>query len=112
MLAKNLSMTYVLPTDDISDDHCEIALHLPRRDLKALLFVPHPLSRIASLLLFWELALDPTSPPACAAHDHSRPRAHPMLYGPVRQCQRWQERGERRVGHIELPHAAAARRPP
>ncbi|KAF8956753.1 hypothetical protein BDZ97DRAFT_1670956 [Flammula alnicola] len=35
----------------------EIALHLPRRDLKALLFVPHPLSRIASQLLFWELDL-------------------------------------------------------
>ncbi|KJA14997.1 hypothetical protein HYPSUDRAFT_59046 [Hypholoma sublateritium FD-334 SS-4] len=35
----------------------EVALHLPRRDLKALLFVPHPLSRIASQLLFWELDL-------------------------------------------------------
>ncbi|KDR65829.1 hypothetical protein GALMADRAFT_260025 [Galerina marginata CBS 339.88] len=35
----------------------EIALHLPRRDLKALLLVPHPLSRIASQLLFWELDL-------------------------------------------------------
>ncbi|PPQ94275.1 hypothetical protein CVT25_004932 [Psilocybe cyanescens] len=35
----------------------EIALHLPRRDLKALLFIPHPLSRIASQLLFWELDL-------------------------------------------------------
>ncbi|KAF9475599.1 hypothetical protein BDN70DRAFT_813850 [Pholiota conissans] len=39
----------------------EIALHLPRRDLKALLFVPHPLSRIASQLLFWELNLHFTS---------------------------------------------------
>ncbi|KAF8873172.1 hypothetical protein CPB84DRAFT_1818005 [Gymnopilus junonius] len=35
----------------------EIALHLPRRDLKSLLFVPHRISRIASQLLFWELDL-------------------------------------------------------
>jgi hypothetical protein len=35
----------------------EIALYLPRRDLKALLFVPHTISRIASQLLFWELDL-------------------------------------------------------
>ena len=35
----------------------EIALYLPRRDLKALLFVPHTLSRIASQLLFRKLDL-------------------------------------------------------
>ena len=35
----------------------EIALHLPRRDLKSLLFVPHRISRIASQLLFRELDL-------------------------------------------------------
>ncbi|KAF8883554.1 hypothetical protein BD779DRAFT_1539533 [Infundibulicybe gibba] len=35
----------------------EIALFLPRRDLKALLFVPHALSRVASQLLFRELDL-------------------------------------------------------
>ena len=39
----------------------EIALHMPRRDLKALLFVPHPLSRIASQLLFRELDLHLTA---------------------------------------------------
>ncbi|KAF9529942.1 hypothetical protein CPB83DRAFT_851864 [Crepidotus variabilis] len=35
----------------------EVALYLPRRDLKALLFIPHCLSRIASQLLFRELNL-------------------------------------------------------
>ncbi|KAE9391143.1 hypothetical protein BT96DRAFT_959615 [Gymnopus androsaceus JB14] len=35
----------------------EIALFLPRRDLKTLLFVPNPLSRIASQLLFRRLDL-------------------------------------------------------
>ena len=35
----------------------EIALFLPRRDLKTLLFVPHILSRVASQLLFRELDL-------------------------------------------------------
>ncbi|KAF9444045.1 hypothetical protein P691DRAFT_737051 [Macrolepiota fuliginosa MF-IS2] len=35
----------------------EIALFLPRRDLKSLLFVPHAISRIASQLLFRELDL-------------------------------------------------------
>lgn len=35
----------------------EIALFLPRRDLKTLLFVPHVLSRVASQLLFRELDL-------------------------------------------------------
>ncbi|KAJ7579284.1 hypothetical protein C8J56DRAFT_341215 [Mycena floridula] len=35
----------------------EIALFLPRQDLKALLFVPHPLSRVASQLLFRRLDL-------------------------------------------------------
>ncbi|RXW22553.1 hypothetical protein EST38_g3328 [Candolleomyces aberdarensis] len=35
----------------------EVALFLPRRDLKTLLFVPHILSRVASQLLFRELDL-------------------------------------------------------
>lgn len=35
----------------------EIALFLPRRDLKSLLFVPHVISRVASQLLFRELDL-------------------------------------------------------
>ncbi|KAF8991615.1 hypothetical protein BDQ17DRAFT_1432957 [Cyathus striatus] len=35
----------------------EIALFLPRRDLKSLLFVPHAVSRVASQLLFRELDL-------------------------------------------------------
>ncbi|KAL4071471.1 hypothetical protein V8B97DRAFT_387911 [Scleroderma yunnanense] len=35
----------------------EIALFLPKRDLKSLLLVPHPLSRIASQLLFREIEL-------------------------------------------------------
>jgi len=35
----------------------EIALFLPRRDLKSLLFVPHAISRVASQLLFRELDL-------------------------------------------------------
>ncbi|PPR01862.1 hypothetical protein CVT24_001343 [Panaeolus cyanescens] len=40
----------------------EIALYLPRRDLQALLFVPHAISRIASQLLFTEVDLHFTSP--------------------------------------------------
>ncbi|KAK2462534.1 hypothetical protein APHAL10511_005504 [Amanita phalloides] len=35
----------------------EIALYLPRKDLKSLLFVPHAISRVASQLLFRELDL-------------------------------------------------------
>jgi hypothetical protein len=35
----------------------EIALFLPRRDLKSLLFVPHAISKVASQLLFRELDL-------------------------------------------------------
>ncbi|KAF5376638.1 hypothetical protein D9615_007873 [Tricholomella constricta] len=35
----------------------EIALHLPRHDLKALLFIPHAVSRVASQLLFRKLDL-------------------------------------------------------
>ncbi|TFK38702.1 hypothetical protein BDQ12DRAFT_712664 [Crucibulum laeve] len=35
----------------------EIALFLPRRDLKTLLFIPHAISRVASQLLFRELDL-------------------------------------------------------
>ena len=35
----------------------QIALFLPRKDLKTLLLVPHPLSRIASQLIFRELDL-------------------------------------------------------
>ncbi|KAF7760052.1 hypothetical protein Agabi119p4_11747 [Agaricus bisporus var. burnettii] len=35
----------------------EIALFLPRRDLKSLLFIPHAISRVASQLLFRELSL-------------------------------------------------------
>jgi hypothetical protein len=36
---------------------CEIATFLPRRDLRSLLLVPHPLSSIASRLLFRDVCL-------------------------------------------------------
>lgn len=45
----------------------EIALCLPKRDLKSLLLVPHALSRIASQLIFREIDLHFTASP-----DHSR----------------------------------------
>ncbi|CAA7262338.1 unnamed protein product [Cyclocybe aegerita] len=54
----------------------EIALYLPRRDLKALLFVPHCLSRIASQLLFWELDLH-----FCSSVDGDDPH-YPDSYSP------------------------------
>ncbi|KAH7908391.1 hypothetical protein BJ138DRAFT_1012902 [Hygrophoropsis aurantiaca] len=48
----------------------EIALFLPRKDLKSLLLVPHALSRIASQLLFCEIDLHFTS--ACPESNASR----------------------------------------
>jgi hypothetical protein len=41
----------------------EIALYLPKRDLKSLLSVPHALSRIASQLIFREIDLHFTASP-------------------------------------------------
>ncbi|KIM35498.1 hypothetical protein M413DRAFT_449710, partial [Hebeloma cylindrosporum] len=56
----------------------EVALHVSRRDLKALLFVPHPLSRIASQLLFWELDLHFTAS-SDGEGDHF-PEPYPSAY--------------------------------
>ncbi|KAJ7100147.1 hypothetical protein B0H15DRAFT_818894 [Mycena belliarum] len=56
----------VLPTSKgrFSDEIWrEIALWLPRRDLKTLLFVPNSLSRVASQLLFRKLGLHLSLPP-------------------------------------------------
>ncbi|KAG6330063.1 hypothetical protein ID866_9027 [Astraeus odoratus] len=56
----------------------EIALLLPKRDLQSLLLVPHPLSRIASQLLFREidLHLTPLHEPS-AVEEPTHPPTHP-----------------------------------
>ncbi|KAG1769108.1 hypothetical protein EV702DRAFT_978950 [Suillus placidus] len=48
----------------------EIALCLPKRDLKSLLLVPHALSRIASQLIFREINLHFTASPEAPGADH------------------------------------------
>jgi len=65
-----------------------------RRDLKALLFVPHPLSRIASQLLFWELDLHFTASSDAESDHHPEPypsayqTAPPQCDGDARHAQR------------------------
>ncbi|KAG2076303.1 hypothetical protein BDR04DRAFT_1045844 [Suillus decipiens] len=54
----------------------EIALHLPKRDLKSLLLVPHALSRIASQLIFREIDLHFTASPGPPRADNKYKDAH------------------------------------
>ncbi|KAG2352107.1 hypothetical protein BDR07DRAFT_1439519 [Suillus spraguei] len=54
----------------------EIALNLPKRDLKSLLLVPHALSRIASQLIFREIDLHFTASPGPPRGDNKYKDAH------------------------------------